>query len=1088
MAKCCEHRRCLSHEKEPPVTTEQPSTNRRIVFSALLGLGIAAALAVVIGLFADGDGDGATDTAASEVSWLYSQTADGGELDDLGDGNYLLIMRGVDPHTIQFSDRPDRLVEIIDTARLVHKWEELFADSAPNAVLTEHEASGETDSLVVVLTNPVYDAAAGTLSYDAQLLADELHPERLVALADKQMRPPETMRGISLFIDSVQDANSGLAVDPTAITGPGAQGLLDLLGDADLGGGVHLQSANVDLVDGSITGSAIVIFDTSGFELSVQLSMTDAQNWSLTAAPVTSSTWTPANLPSLTIDPSSFSGTVSMTGGAIAYDLVGSTHTWNMANGITYVSTPEFSADCPLAVSQCPVGADGPYLSMNGSLSMVGIANTLALTGAITTDGDWARFDGDAGNVTLGEFGVTDATLTLWHGQRSDSYDPNMDMPSLATLNSGVDLEFCGGFVLPIPGHSNAATDGCARWSTAGVVLGQVGTDITVSGSIGAGSSAATGDATVKGAAWTNIASDVLGQLPTSDVIMDGVHDALASNTVTLAGQASLPGVAAQALNIDLGGAGSYVFDVTGEISKDGFSISAVLPTDIHIGSEPFIADITSITASIVAESGNGASFSVGTSGVATIGYSPNTRQVSTSVQLVANLAPQPGMTLSVNATGTTAPGDTGGDGLTSATRLSNPGAAQYVWPDQFGIKGMNLWSMTVQIAYEDGSPALGYSSTTYLDPNGAQTGKVISCGRNCDADDWMVGTLGFNVSYTNPCFAYAFNSGSGTSGFSIDGGAVTATSFAVGIAPTGCSIQSGSTQQTLATGFAGFQFSAKFGGTTLDVATQVSADGFVFQASIDELVIAGITYETVALSITVNESGSDVDFTAAMTSGMGDMSVTSTFSAWPSGVTQTLDATLTDWDWASDNVDIISLHFATSATIPSTGSGGCASFTASADGNIKIASATVVLEEGSSITVDCEGVQNLLFDLTYVHTGHGGTQLSEELIMEYPKVISGKSYFYGETDFSYKRSFSKKYSGQTFSKSVEISIDMTVSVNPDDPASSGFSFGGSFDADRVSGDVGCELPPASNDFDCSGKLRLNPSWAGIYHENWSGL
>jgi hypothetical protein len=70
----------------------------------------------------------------------------------------------------------------------------------------------------------------------------------------------------------------------------------------------------------------------------------------------------------------------------------------------------------------------------------------------------------------------------------------------------------------------------------------------------------------------------------------------------------------------------------------------------------------------------------------------------------------------------------------------------------------------------------------------------------------------------------------------------------------------------------------------------------------------------------------------------------------------------------------------------------------------------------------------------------------------------------------------------------VTISIDMSVSVNTDDPESSGFSFGGSFDADRVSGDVECELPAGSSDFDCLGKLRLNPSWAGVYHANWSGL
>jgi hypothetical protein len=1051
----------------------------------VLALGVTGVLAYLVSLL--GDDDDTAVLAAAEVSWLYSQTADGAELDDLGDGRYRLIMRGVDTHTIQFSDRPDRLVEIIDTSRLVHHWEELFADSAPNAVLVEHEPSGETDSLVVVLTDPSYDMAAGTLSYGVEILADEFHPERLVALADGHTRPPVMMRWVSLFIDSVQDITGGVGIDPSTIAGDGAQALLDKLADGDLGGGVHIESANVavDPSTGAVSGTAVVTFDTAGFGLDVAISVTDAENWSLELGAMTSSTWTPANLPSLTIDPSTLSGSISMTDGAVSYDVVGTTHTWNMANGVTYVSTPELSADCPLEESQCPTGADGPYLSMTGTLAVAGVPSELALTGAITTDGNWARFDAVAGDVTFSGFGVTDATLTLWHGQRSDSYDPNMDLPSLATLNGGVDLEFCGGFTIPIPGHDNAATDGCLRWSAQGIVIGQVGVATTVSGSLpGAGAPAS---AAVKGIAWTNIPSATLAGLPSADVIMAGVHDALESQTITLAGQAKLPGVVAEALNIDLGAAADFVFDVTGSLSRDGFSLSAIVPANIHIGSEPFQTTINSITASIEASRSGEASFALGTTGAAVVGYSPNTRPINTSVQLVASAGSETGMALSVNAVGTKAAGDTGGDGLTATTRLSNPAGASYVWPDQFGIKGMNLWNLTVQIAFQDGSPALGYASTTYLDPQGSQTGKVIACQGPCDSADWMVGTLGFNISYTNPCFAYGFSSGSGTSGFSIDNGTITATAFKVGIAPTGCSIQSGGTQQSLPAGFAGFQFTAAFGSTTLEVATQVSADGFVFTESIDNLTLAGMTYETVALSIVINSSGSNIDFNADMTSGMGDMSVSSGFEAASSGVTQTLDATLSDWDWSSANVDIERLHFQTSTTIPSTSS-GCANFSASADGSIRIAGSSITLAEGSTIQITCDGVEKLYFDLTYTHKAHGGSMLTEELIMQYPKTINGVDYFYGETDFEYKRHFSKKYRSRTFSKNVKITIDMSVTVNPSNPAASGFSFDGGFDADRVSGNLGCELPPASTDFSCSGRLRLNPSWAGVYHYSWDGL
>lgn len=1056
------------------------------VLAVILAIGITGVLAYLVSVL--GDDDDTQALAAGEVSWLYSQTADAAELIDLGDGAYQLVMRDVDPQTIQFSDRPDRLVEIIDTTRLVHHWEELFATSAPNAVLVEHEPSGETDSLVVVLTDPVYDMAAQTLSYGVEILADQFHPERLVALADHHARPPVMMRYVSLFIDSVQDLTGGSGIDPSTIGGDGAQALIDMLGGGDLGGGVHIQSANVAVepATGTVSGSAIVTFDTAGFGLDVAISVTDAQNWSLEVAAMTSSTWTPANLPSLTIDPSTLSGTISMTEGVVSYAVVGTTHTWNMANGVNYVSTPELSADCPLEESQCPTGVDGPYLSMNGSLSVAGIPNELALTGAMTTDGNWVRFDGNAGDITLGGYGIVDTTLTVWHGQRGDSYDPNMDLPSLATLNSGVDLEFCGGFTIPIPGHASKASDGCARWSPDGIVIGQVGVDASVTGSMAATGADGTATASVKGLAWTNILSTTLSGLPSADVIMSGVHGALESQKVTLAGQATLPGIAAEALNIDLSGAESYVFDVTGTVSLDGFSLNAVLPTNIRIGSEPFKTDITSITATIQAGRGSGASFSLGTIGAATVGYSPNTRPITTSVQLVAATAPDIGMALSVDATGTKAAGDTGGDGLTESTRLSNPAGASYVWPNQFGIGGMNLWSLTVQIAYEDGSPALGYTSTTYLDPDGGDTGSVIVCDGPCDAADWMIGKLGFNISYTNPCFAYSFSSGSGASGFSIDNGTITATAFKVGIAPAGCSIQSGATQQSLPTGFAGFQFTATFGSATLNVATQVSSTGFTFDASLTDLTVAGMEYKTVSLTIDINSSGSDVEFVATMTSGMGDMSVASGFVAGTSGVTQTLDATLTDWNWSSVNVDIESLHFATSTTIPSTTS-GCASFSGSADGSIRIGGSSITIADGSSIEVSCKGVQKLYIDITYTHKNSIGTK-TEELILQYPKRINGVDYFYGETDFSFNRTFSEKFGTRTFNKNVQISIGMSVTVNPTNPTASGFGFSGSFSADRVSGSLGCNLPPASTDFSCSGRIRVNPSWAGIYHRTWAGL
>jgi hypothetical protein len=78
----------------------------------------------------------------------------------------------------------------------------MFADSAPNAVLVEHDPTGNTDSLVVVLTDPVLDGS--TMSYTAEILEDEAHPSSVEGLVGApHAEPPAEFADASLFIDDV---------------------------------------------------------------------------------------------------------------------------------------------------------------------------------------------------------------------------------------------------------------------------------------------------------------------------------------------------------------------------------------------------------------------------------------------------------------------------------------------------------------------------------------------------------------------------------------------------------------------------------------------------------------------------------------------------------------------------------------------------------------------------------------------------------------------------------------------------------------------------------------------------------------------
>jgi hypothetical protein len=153
-------------------------------------------------IFVDNQGD-------SDPSWLFSHTSDGGTLEEMPDGSYLLTLTGIDPHIVAFTVRPDRDTQIMDARMLVEAWPGMFQDSPPNAVLVEHDAQGESDSLVVVLTKP--QLAGDSLSFTAEVLLDEAPTVLEGHIGTLHSSTPRSFSEASLFIDSVNcvsDPNS----------------------------------------------------------------------------------------------------------------------------------------------------------------------------------------------------------------------------------------------------------------------------------------------------------------------------------------------------------------------------------------------------------------------------------------------------------------------------------------------------------------------------------------------------------------------------------------------------------------------------------------------------------------------------------------------------------------------------------------------------------------------------------------------------------------------------------------------------------------------------------------------------------------
>ena len=131
-----------------------------------------------------------------DISALFVQSAHGSELD--GDR---LVLRGVSPSTIYFSDRPNRVVGHLDTAEFIGFWDEgedSFAVDPPNAVLA-FTGEGETvpSEVVIEISEPALSGS--DLSYVAKVLEGTI---------------PTSVGACSLFIDPI-----GRPLSPVSLAG-----------------------------------------------------------------------------------------------------------------------------------------------------------------------------------------------------------------------------------------------------------------------------------------------------------------------------------------------------------------------------------------------------------------------------------------------------------------------------------------------------------------------------------------------------------------------------------------------------------------------------------------------------------------------------------------------------------------------------------------------------------------------------------------------------------------------------------------------------------------------------------------------------
>ena len=206
--------------------------------STAFGVALALAVGVASGWLLGGGEP--NDRAVARESWLFSHTADAGEIREAGDGSLELVLRSFDDQVMAFTDRPFREAKIESVEWLVSLWDELFVGSPPNGVVVEHDPDGVARSVVVELSSP--RLSGDELTYAVTVL-DALPEGRLSRVAGVlHDSPVRSFRAVSVFIDDVSLSCAQGGACAVGDTGPGGGKVFSVSSS-----GSYLEAAPADL-------------------------------------------------------------------------------------------------------------------------------------------------------------------------------------------------------------------------------------------------------------------------------------------------------------------------------------------------------------------------------------------------------------------------------------------------------------------------------------------------------------------------------------------------------------------------------------------------------------------------------------------------------------------------------------------------------------------------------------------------------------------------------------------------------------------------------------------------------------------------
>jgi hypothetical protein len=170
-----------------------------VVLTAVLAV---AGLVTTAGAGDRGEERRGTSSQGGRPTWLLVQHADRGTLEVNDDGAARLILEGVDPDTVGFTDRPYRKVDTFPTSEVGATIE--AATDKPNAALQVDSPRAAT--VVLEADNATYDDTAGSAVLEGRVLRRGSVGE----VEATRRTPTGALRDVTLFIDGeALDAQAG---------------------------------------------------------------------------------------------------------------------------------------------------------------------------------------------------------------------------------------------------------------------------------------------------------------------------------------------------------------------------------------------------------------------------------------------------------------------------------------------------------------------------------------------------------------------------------------------------------------------------------------------------------------------------------------------------------------------------------------------------------------------------------------------------------------------------------------------------------------------------------------------------------------